>query len=174
MTEPTSGDGAKGWTRADRLNAIGVAVALTVAVVPLCVKLVNKLNRAEAGFSLPLPGKVATRAFPAHGSASNIPASSDLWIVLRSGVEGRWYPVERLNVTHGQWHVDAGTICPTAGLQELWLVLVSDTDSGQLLDYVRKYNTPPAAPHPPGVSSLPPNHLLKIQHITVPDQPSCS
>jgi hypothetical protein len=91
----------------------------------------------------------------ATGTAHNKPSDEDLWLVKRSGIEGRWYPVGRLLVkSDGSWTVPA--LSPALGQQELYVILVPITEDAQFIDYVNNL-----ANSDLGISSLPPASMVE-------------
>jgi hypothetical protein len=90
--------------------------------------------------------------------ARRVPLNTDLWLVLRAGVEGRWYPVSLISVHNGPWTVKSRFITPATGPQELDLILVPVTDDAQFIDYLKIKEQTGADP---GISSLPPLAVLE-------------
>jgi hypothetical protein len=154
-TQPHTGNQAGKWTKADKMNGAGVLVAILGLVggvlVPNLWHLHNYLNRPQASISWPNEqAKIPNNAFGAQGTAHHIPTDSDLWLIVRSGIEGRWYPDERLTVTDGSWQVPKNMICPASGPQELVIYLVPDSAEGSLFAYKRS-----AAQKGLGMNSVP-------------------
>jgi hypothetical protein len=89
-----------------------------------------------------------------------------LWLVKRSGIEGRWYPVERLHIkSDGSW--TSGPLRPGLGEQELYVILVPITEDAQFIDYVNKLVNS-GYRSDPGISSLPPDSEVEaVSSITV-------
>jgi hypothetical protein len=79
---------------------------------------------------------MADNTFGAHGTASYISADSDLWLIVRSDGDGRWYPTERLQISNGSWNVPKNQICPAPGYQELVIYSIPDSEEGPLFTYL--------------------------------------
>ena len=128
------------WSKADKINGAGVLVAILGliggVVVPNLWNLYNYWHQPQASITWPTQTThVADNTFSAHGTASHIPADSDLWLIVRSDGDGRWYPTERLIVANGSWRVPADVICPAPGPQELVVYMIPDSEEGQLFAY---------------------------------------
>jgi hypothetical protein len=96
--------------------------------------------------------KITDNTIGVRGTAKNVPNDSDLWLFLRSGVEGRWYPIKRLRVTNGKWFIGRKWICPVVGVQELIVYLIPDSEEGQLF----AYQNSGAETQGVGLNSIPP------------------
>lgn len=155
--------GKQPWSRADKINrwiAVLALMAAIIALAPYVQHGIAWLRRPSATITTPTNGSIfyTNHKRGAGGIARHIPLNSDLWLVLRSGVEGRWYPVARISIHNGPWTVQSKFITPAVGPQELALILVPITDDAQFIDYVdRKYQTGAD----PGISSLPPLGVLE-------------
>jgi hypothetical protein len=158
------------WSQADKINGVGVLIAVLGLLLgvglPGVLHLVSYLNRAQASIIQPVDNaRVPDNTFGAHGSADNIPPDYDLWLILRSGVEGRWYPVQLLHVVKGIWQVGEEQMCPTPGLQELIIYMVPDSEEGQLFAYQRSA----ASKSGQGIDSIPPDSVVKATaYVQVP------
>jgi hypothetical protein len=100
---------------------------------------------------------MSTNTFGAGGTASHIPESDDLWLVVRSGIEGRWYPDARLAPEDGAWRLQPRELCPASGPQELEVWLVPQTADGELIAYRKALDAGQA----PGLNSMPPTATLE-------------
>jgi hypothetical protein len=134
------GKGREKWSRADKVNGIAALIACLGLVLgvglPGILHLVSYLKRSQASITWPVDNsKMTNNTFGAYGTAENIPADADLWLIVRSGIEGRWYPIQRLRIVNGSWHVGKKWICPAPGPQELVIYLVPDSEEGQLYAY---------------------------------------
>ena len=156
------------WSRADKINGIAVLVALLGLLIPDVLHLMSYFTRAQASIIQPVNNaRVPDNTFGARGSAENIPSDSDLWLIIRSGIEGRWYPVELLHVVNGMWQVGENQMCPASGLQELIIYLVPDSDEGQLFAYKRSA----AGKNSTGINSVPPDSVVKATaYVQVPQK----
>ena len=145
------------WSRADRITLSTAILALLVAVTPVATHFWEGLHSVHATITTPATGSVyhASEDPGATGTGHNKPSDDDLWLVKRSGIEGRWYPVERLLIqSDGQWTVPA--LHPALGQQELYVILVPITEDAQFIDYVKNLGR-----SDPGISSLPPGSVVK-------------
>ena len=145
------------WSRADRINGVTAILALVVALTPVATHFWRSLHSVHATITTPATGSVfhASEDHGATGTAHNKPSDEDLWLVKRSGIEGRWYPVGRLLVkSDGSWTVPA--LSPALGQQELYVILVPITEDAQFIDYVNNL-----ANSDPGISSLPPASMVE-------------
>lgn len=156
------------WNRADRINlfiALTAAVAALCALVPEVLQLRDYIFRPRVTIIAPLShSTAASNLLTSKGIAKHIPESSDLWFVVRSGIEGRWYPVTRISLTSGGgWRVS--DICTSPGPRDLEVFLVSDTDEAQLFMYLRQAHRL----HFPGIDSMPPGSALQaISYVQIP------
>ena len=128
------------WSTADRINGIGITIALLGLVlgvaVPDVTHLIAYFKRPQAAFSWPHNNAdMPNNTFAASGTAKNIPADSQLWLVIVPTVQGKWYPVGYLRVVDNSWHVPPSRICPAPGLQELVIYRVPDSEAGSLYSY---------------------------------------
>jgi hypothetical protein len=160
------------WTRSEQISLVAAAIslaALLVAAIQPVTSWINYLSRPKVNIQYPSDGmQAANNTFGAHGTAQDIPPSSDLWLVVRSGVEGRWYPVTHLTVSGGRWSIGRDGICPASGLQDIQIYLVPDTDEGGLFGYVRASKSQQAL----GMNSMPPGAVLEATHAVNVDSNS--
>lgn len=158
------------WNKADKINGAGVLLALlgliSGVVLPDALHGIAYLRRPRASITWPNNyAKLKDNIFNSYGTASNIPGSSDLWLIVRSSVEGRWYPVERLSVANGSWHVPKRVICPAPGLQELLIYDIPDSEEGQLFAYQRSEQEIKGV----GINSMPPDSAVQAAaNVQVP------
>jgi hypothetical protein len=164
MTNTKSADAqqaSKKWARSDKLSLVAViaaSVACLVSAIKPAQSVMHYLARPRVTIGYPLPGSdMPNNTFGAWGKASNIPASSELWLVVRSGVEGRYYPVDNLAIVNGTWSIRSNRICPGAGLQDIQVYLVPGTGGNALFDYIRGS----AANQGTGINSVPPQAVLE-------------
>ncbi len=167
---------ASRWSRSDKIamfTAVLGAVLAVVALLPYGISIYHGMNRPKSAISLPVSGtRERTNIFGAAGTAQNIPPSSDLWLVVRGGVRGTWYPYNRLPVSDGRWRVPARRLCPGAGPQDIEVYLVPDTDETELFDFIHST----AARQSKGISSLPPGSVLEAVSsvdVAAKGEPSC-
>lgn len=156
------------WSRTDKIARLGLVVAVVTAIgvlIPYAIDVYNHLTGPAAAFAEPVNGSAQTSSLGASGTAHNIPLSDDLWLAVRSGIEARWYPVERLVVQNGHWSVGPGIIWPASGTQELQIIMLSDSDEASFINYVQAHNLQHKNP---GLSNLPPGYqVLKTVQIEV-------
>jgi hypothetical protein len=156
-----------GWSRADKINGLTAVIALLVAVQPYAYDAWNHFAGPRATITGPVDGSTEpNQDFGASGTAKHIPRDDDLWLVTRSGIEGRWYPVTRIVPdAEGKWVVPKNVIQPAKGFQEIEVIRLSISDGAQFIDYVNRRTTNGSDP---GVSSIPSIYELEaVARITV-------
>jgi hypothetical protein len=147
------------WSRADKINlSVSLAALLGVlggVAVPALVRLYRYVERPRVTISSPRSGTaLPNNRFGANGTAVHIPPGDQLWLVVLSGVQGRWYPVTPLTVREGGWSIARGVICPAAGSQVLEVFMVPGSGASQFEFYRNNgANT--------GIYSVPPSAILK-------------
>jgi hypothetical protein len=125
------------WTRANKIALFVGIAALAVALIPYAIDIVSHFKGPRASIIQPAPQSIQpNNMFSADGTASNIPAGDDLWLVVRSGVGARWYPSTRLSPINGQWIVGGGIIRPAAGPQFLEVIMLPDSSEATFVNYV--------------------------------------
>jgi hypothetical protein len=132
---------SKQWSKADKINGAGVLVAILALIggvaLPSLWHLHNYWQRPQVSIKWPAKSaQMADNTFGANGTATHIPADSDLWLIVRSDGDGRWYPTERLPVTKGSWQIPENSICPAPGSQELVIYSIPDSEEGPLFAYL--------------------------------------
>jgi hypothetical protein len=152
-----------------RTNVIGTTIsiiALFIASLPYLSDAVEHFTGPRAAITTPADGSTPPSDFGATITAANIPRDDDLWLVIRSGIEGRWYPVRRIvPPANGVWTIPRGVIRPAKGLQEIEVMMLSDSDEAQFIDYVNRRE---ATGNDPGLSTIPSIYSLKaVTRITV-------
>jgi hypothetical protein len=150
-----------------------------VLAVPLYhfIKLHLDPPQIQATISSPLTStKEPDNLFGANGFAQNIPSNMELWLVVKSGVEGRYYPLEPLQIDNdGGWNIPNAKICPALGSQIIQLYLVPKAAEGSLSTYALD-----GTKHLAGIRSMPTGSVREAQSsVTVlalnPEgiEPSC-
>jgi hypothetical protein len=171
MTLGGAGLMAGAWSRADKINSSMAIIALLgvlISLVSLADDLWERRHRPQVTIHDPANNSTpANRDFGASGSANNIPSGSDLYLMIRPSIEGRWYPVARLTIKEGgSWAIPKGVIDPASGSQEIQVFSVPINDAAQLLEYV---NMRRKTGDDPGISGLPSSAALKAySHVNVP------
>jgi hypothetical protein len=132
---------SKKWSKADKINGVGVSVAIfgliAGVLIPFCWHIYTYSQRPQASITRPIKNsKMASNKFGTYGTAAHIPADSDLWLIVRSDGDGRWYPTELLQVANGTWHVSDTSICPAPGFQELVVYMIPDSAESPLFSYI--------------------------------------
>jgi len=136
---------------------VGLA-ALIVGLIPYAIDIERHFTGPHASISEPASGSIQpNNMFSAYGTASNIPSGDDLWLVVRSGVEARWYPSTRLVPLNGDWIVGGGINRPSAGPQVLELILLPDSREGTFVNYVNALRLHDLNP---GMSQLPSGYTV--------------
>jgi hypothetical protein len=157
------------WNRADKINLWIALIALVsgfIALIPYAQRVQAWLNRSTATISAPVNGSTfhINHNQGVTGDVHHIPSDSDLWLAIRSGVEGRWYPISQIRERDGSWRVQPSFIAPAVGSQEFVLILVPVTDDAQFIDYFNRKNRT----DDPGISSLPSLATIKaISEVNV-------
>ncbi len=152
-----------------RTNVIGTTIsiiALLVASLPYLSDVVKHFTGPRAAITMPADGSTQPSNFGATITAANIPHDHDLWLVIRSGIEGRWYPIRRIvPPASGVSTIPRGVIRPAKGFQEIEVMMLSDSDEGQFIDYVNRRE---ATGIDPGLSTIPSVYSLEaVTRITV-------
>jgi hypothetical protein len=156
------------WSRADKfsLSAVIVAgLALLISAVQPIAAAAHYFERPRVSIAFPSTGAhLDDNRFGASGSASHIPPSSDLWLVIRPGIEGRYYPTINLTLNaNGSWHVGPDQICPAPGVQDIQVYMVPNTDENDLFGYRRSG----AAKKGAGMNSMPAGAVLEASSNVV-------
>jgi hypothetical protein len=90
----------------------------------------------------PLPlTREPNNGFGANGLIYHKPSGMDLWLVVESGIEHRYYPFNSLAVQDNEWRVPTSEICTASGWQIIQLYLVPNTADAILFTYSQD-NTP--------------------------------
>jgi hypothetical protein len=154
------------WSRADKISAAIGVIALGTAVAPYVSDVVKHFTAPRATITVPADGSTQPSDLGACGTSTNIPRDDDLWLVTRSGIEGRWYPVTRIvPQANGNWTVPRNVIQPATGFQEIEVLMLSDSDEAQFIDYANRREATGADP---GLSNIPSVHSLEaVARITV-------
>lgn len=151
----------KKWSRANKIGLFGAIVAviaLIIAALPYAADVWRHFSGPSAAITEPAPGSVQpNNMFGAQGTSRNIPDGDDLWLVVRSGIEARWYPVTRIVPVNGPWIVGGGLIRPALGSQIIELIMLSDSNEASFINYVKALQLKQLNP---GLSSLPNGYTL--------------
>lgn len=151
----------KQWTRSDRISlaaVIAATLAFLVAAIQPMSSIVHYFSRPRVTIESPSNGmNMPNNTFGAWGTAQHVPPTSDLWLVVRSGVEGRWYPIYNLSADGGKWAIRNDRICPGSGLQDIQIYLVPNMDEGELFSYIKG----DSAQQGLGINSMPPDAVLE-------------
>lgn len=160
----------KRWSTADRINGVAALIAILGLIAGVAVPdlghLISYLKRPQASFSWPHNnGDMPNNTFAATGTAKNIPADSQLWLVIVPTVQGKWYPVGYLHIVSNSWHVPPREICPAPGLQELVIYSVPDSEAGSLYSY----ESSKAEVQGVGINSMPlGSTVMATAQVTIP------
>jgi hypothetical protein len=133
---------AKKLTLAERLTPwsfVVSVVALAASLIQPSILVYDHFSLTSVSISNPIPN--ASLIGPDHtalGTAKNIPADNDLWLVVRTEDVGQWYPVGRISVNpDGSWSTDFSLGDPgpnNAGVFEIYVYLVGSQYSGIIAD----------------------------------------
>lgn len=172
--DPKPRSKARNWTRSDKISlcaVIAATLAFFVSLIQPAISLTHYMTRPRVTIESPAAGiSEQNNTFGSWGAARGIPASSDLWLVVRSGVEGRYYPIDNLTLMDGKWSIRSNWICPAGGLQDIQVYLVPNTDENDLFDYIRS-----RGPHQ-GINSMPSQAVLEASsdvQVAGNPRPSC-
>jgi hypothetical protein len=164
------------WARSDKISlcaVIAATLAFLVSAMQPVQSAVRHFTRPRASIIFPQDGaRLPDNTFGAWGTSGNIPASSDLWLVIRSGIEGRYYPAINLTLaSNGTWGIQSNRMCPATGLQDVQVYLVPNTDENDLFAYIRSS----AAKTGTGINSMPADAVLEASSGVVVgnSRPSC-
>ncbi|WP_147268207.1 hypothetical protein [Spongiactinospora rosea] len=111
MSEP-SPEGStrrrRSWARADKIAIFAVVIS---AIVTVGIWLADRQGGIvpPSGSITNIADELVVRkeALFVEGKAQDIPAGSEVWLVIRAGSEGRWYPVMATRVgPDGSWRSD--------------------------------------------------------------------
>lgn len=170
-----STQGRARWSRSDKISIAAIIIALLGAAggigTPYLVSWVKHFNNPQVTIITPANGaKEADNGFGARGTASNIPAGSDLWLIVRAGVAGIWYPFNKLSIDNDQWYVKRHSICTGAGPQDIEIFLVPYASDDQLVTFVNSSEQIQKL----GINSLPPGATLEAaSDVLVPAKYVC-
>lgn len=136
------------WTRPDKINLVGVILALAAFIggvgIPGAIHVYQHyFQEPRATIDAPRNGQAfAANRIAVKGTASNIPANSDLWLSA-SGLSDEVYPIAELQVNKGHWSASAKQACHRIGpkLQRIDVWISPDTSDGKFVAYVQKNNT---------------------------------
>jgi hypothetical protein len=156
------------WHRADKISLVSLIVAIAaLSGSPYVSKVYQHFSGPDATITEPQNGSVqSSYLFGASGTARNIPAGDDLWLVVRAAGNGEWYPVTRLIPQNGLWIVGANVIRPANGSQTLEVIMLPDSNEATFNDYVNALDGPKHSN--PGVSSLPAGYTIEaVAHLLI-------
>lgn len=131
------------WTRPDKINLIGVIIALLALIIPEAYRVYQHFQAPSAAIDTPSNGQVlATNQIAVKGTAGNIPDDFDLWLTA-SGPSDEVYPIAELQVNAGQWSTTEEETCfrigPGQNRIDVWMS--PDSDDGSFVAYMQKNNT---------------------------------
>ena len=152
------------------LAALTIAIISSLAAafaIPVYnfVKLHLHPPQIQATISSPIPStKEYDNLFGANGFAQNIPSNMELWLVVKSGVEDKYYPLEPLVIDNdGGWNIPNAKICPALGSQVIQVYLVPKAEEGSLSTYSLDGTN-----HLAGIPSMPTGSVREAQsRVTV-------
>ena len=148
------------WERSDKISLLAVMIALLGSIggigSPYLISWIKQHYAPYVTIRYPTDGaRKPDNGFGAGGTAINIPAGSDLWLVVRAGVQGAWYPLTRLSIKDSHWKVLR--VCPGACLQDIEIFLVPYASDAQLIAFVNGTGEVRKR----GINSMPPNAVLE-------------
>jgi hypothetical protein len=133
----------KNWFSSNKATNL-IAIAALLASVLLsspAFSLYEKWSATppEADFVSPNSSLNAIPAgFLVSVKSNNIPDSSDLWFIVRSGSQAEWYPWALMS-SNETWSLE--NVCPGTGEQILQVWLVPDSQESVLLEYVSTHHS---------------------------------
>lgn len=134
--------------------AASALVVAIIAVTPLVRGAVERNSELHATFVQPTSGQaVHGETVPTQVTVENLGNDEDVWLVLRAGEQGRWYPIVRIQPDgSGAWMASDGeVVLGTTGTYQLLLYGVRPPEAGAMQEYVESAE---ANGHP-GLTSLP-------------------
>ena len=135
--------------RSDWIAAGALLVAAFAVAFPLVREAWDNSQKPSVTIDAPSPRKTIKSPFGANGTWSHVSASDDLWLIVRSGIEGRWYPVGRLpKLPDHTWKTAGNAIQPALGAQQIEIFRVPETADATLINYINGRADP-------GLSGLP-------------------
>ncbi len=133
------------WTRPDKINFVIAVAAVVTAIgglLPAANDFLDKRNAPSAAFVEPDNNeRISGRTTEASGTAKNVDRDESLWLVLRTSVDGYWYPSQRLTIQQdGEWKTksEEPLVLADLGEYEAYLYLATDSANASLAAYLRK------------------------------------
>jgi hypothetical protein len=124
------------WYRCTSARSLAACAAL-VSVMPFGSHEWQKWYAPSVVIRAPSAHEVVKAQFDAQGYSKHVSNSEDLWLIVRSGIEGRWYPVCRLQKLSGHaWKTTDNAIQPALGWQQIYVFEIPETADAVLIDYV--------------------------------------
>lgn len=131
MPKGTPKKGKGRWQRSDWLSLAAVAVSLIALLIPPITSQIESARAPKASISgIEEEQKLSRSDYQVEVSYENKDDDADVWLVLRTGIEGKWYPLRRVLPSEG----DLNT-----GVSEPLDVFLATTGPYQLSVY---YTTP--------------------------------
>lgn len=164
------------WSRPDRINGIGVIVAIIGLVagvgIPRIIQFCHYLHRPQASITYPRNGQhFAVNLVPISGSAKHVPPNDVLWVTA-SGASEELYPITNLNlILHGvKWNIPASqaSCLIGPGQQQIVVWLGPDTSEAPFVKFLQ------SSEHTQGLLSVPLGfEKLSQVNIYVRKAPDC-
>ena len=132
------------WTRPDKINGLGVTIALVALIVPFLVHFYSSHFEApQAAITSVHEGqRFPGKRIAVSGNSRHIPDDSDLWLTV-SGMGHEVYPIAELNTDTSHWTATEKQVCFRLGPQsqrlDVWLT--PDTNDGAFVKYMQGNNS---------------------------------
>jgi hypothetical protein len=163
------------WVRADKIAAISLAVAaiaLVLSGIPIATAAWERFHAPS--ISIETPGEdeqISVQASAVTGFMANIPEDRDVWLLVRSSSEGRWYPIQTVEPQpDGSWQSEADALQLTdPGAYTLYAYLADFTASAEMKSYLTEAQASgvyPGLPSPPEGTTL--EDVKRIERLAAP------
>lgn len=97
------------------------------------------IGQARVTITSPENGEtMKDRGFAVSGTASHVPANSELWVVDWPSRQGHWYPVAAASLSGNLWSLPRKTVCPGNGEHYIKVFLVPDSQALIFNSYVQR------------------------------------
>jgi hypothetical protein len=140
---------ASKWSRADTISAAAMVIALVALIGPWLGHIIDVQYEPDATIvrvtisndsCVNIQGGLSHIGFNTTGTASNIPAGEDLWLLVRS-VEGPWYPLTRINTSIEPWNEQTEINTKDANFTNIEVIMLTAAEDGQLINYMTHPHT---------------------------------
>ena len=169
---PDTSKTANRWSRSDIISAFAALVAVAALVLPYAIHWWQSRERPKVTIVTPSNNTtVANNTFSVSGTAQHIPQGDDLWLIVRGGIQGRWFPAQLITVSDSRWVIRKDMVCPAWGVQDLVIFMIPINNDQQLFAYKIHRRQERGK----SIASLPPSAVVEATAtIQVPNnEPAC-